>query len=280
VISSPAIGRQATSPPHPTGVATLPNAIPPGSRWCGNEYGPSPMPPSTSWACACTPPPRSPPVAPPGVGFCASSTGLAKNTFHAVAQERPDLQHPRVDFRHILPQVAPEAWRFLDEAGSPPALARDEARAPRGQRAHATKPVNRGRHSTRLGALGRQGMGAAMTVEGCTEGDGFGPFLHEVLVPQLRPGPVIIMAHLPAHTVAGVAEAIALPGARLRYLPPYAPDLSPIEACWSKVKTLLRAQAARTLENLEPAIAAAIAAITATDARGWFTHAGYCASFN
>ena len=159
-------------------------------------------------------------------------------------------------------------------------MARDYARAPRGQRAHATKPVNRGRHVTVLGALGLQGIVAAMTVEGFTAGDVFLTVLHEVLVPQLRPGQVIIMDNLKAHKVAGVAEAIATPGARLLSLPPYSPDLSPIEECWSKVKTLLRAKAARTLENLEQAIAEAIAAITAADARGWFTHAGYCSSFN
>lgn len=159
-------------------------------------------------------------------------------------------------------------------------MARDYARAPRGQRALATKPVNRGRHVTMLGALGRHGIVAAMTVEGFTDGDVFLAFLREVLVPQLRPGQVIIMDNLTAHNVAGVVEAMTTAGARLLYLPPYSPDLSPIEECWSKVKALLRAKAARTLETLEQAIAEALAAITATDARGWFTHAGYCSSFN
>jgi transposase len=159
-------------------------------------------------------------------------------------------------------------------------MVRDDARAPRGQRAHATKPVNRGRHVTMLGALGLHGMGAAMTGEGFTDGDVLLAFLREVLVPQLRPGQVIIRDHLTAHKVAGVAEAMTTPGARLLSLPPYAPDLSPLEECWSKGKALLRAKAARTLEPLEQAIAEAIAAITATDARGWFTHAGYRLSFN
>jgi transposase len=195
-------------------------------------------------------------------------------------QERPDIQQQRVDFLHILHQVALEDVLFLDEAGSHQAMARDYARAPRGQRAHATKPVNRGRHVTMLGALGLHGVVAAMTVEDFTDGDVFLAFLHEVLGPQLRPGQVIIMDHLKAHKMAGVAEAMAAPGARLLYFPPYSPNLSPIEACWSQVKTLWRAKAARTLETLEQAMAEAIAAITATDARGWFTHAGYCSSFN
>jgi len=93
-------------------------------------------------------------------------------------------------------------------------------RAPRGQRAHATKPVNRGRHVTVLGALGLHGVVAAMTVEGFTDGDVFLAFLHEVLVPRLRPGQVVIMDNLKAHKAVGVAEAITAPGARLLYLPP------------------------------------------------------------
>ena len=154
------------------------------------------------------------------------------------------------------------------------------ARAPRGQRALATKPVNRGRHVTMLGALSLQGLVAAMTGEGFTDGEVFLAFLQEVLVPQLQPGQLLILDNLKAHKVAGVADACAAVGVRLLYLPPYSPDLSPIEECWSKVKTLLRAKAARTLEALEQAIAEALAAITSQDAHGWFAHVGYCVASN
>ena len=150
------------------------------------------------------------------------------------------------------------------------------ARAPRGQRALATKPVNRGRQLTMLGALSLQGLVAAMTVEGFTDGDVFLALLHEVLLPQLRPGHILLMDNLKAHKVAGVAAAGAAAGVRLLYLPPYSPEFSPIEECWSKVKALLRAKAARTLEALEQAITEALAAITSQDAHGWFAHAGYC----
>ena len=88
------------------------------------------------------------------------------------------------------------------------------------------------------------------------------------------------MDNLKAHKGAGVAAACAAAGVRLLYLPPYSPDFSPIEECWSKVKTLLRAKAARTLEALEQAIAEALAAITSQDAHGWFAHVGYCVAFN
>jgi transposase len=119
-----------------------------------------------------------------------------------------------------------------------------------------------------------------MTVEGFTDGEVFLAFLREGLVPQLRPGQVLIRDNLTAHKVAGVADAWAAAGVRLLYLPPYAPDFSPIEAGWSKVKALLRAKAARTLEALEQAIAKAFAAVTSQDAHGWFAHAGYCVVSN
>ena len=154
------------------------------------------------------------------------------------------------------------------------------ARAPRGQRALATKPVNRGRHVTMLGALSLAGMVAAMTVEGFTDGAVFLAFLQEVLMPQLRPGQLLLMDNLCAHKVPGVAATCAAAGVRLLYLPPYSPDFSPIEECWSKVKTLLRTKAARTLAALEQAIAEALAAITSQDAHGWFAHAGYCVVSN
>lgn len=140
-------------------------------------------------------------------------------------------------------------------------MSRLYARAPRGQRAQATRPVNRGRHITMLGALSLTGL-VAMTIDGCTDGEVFLAFLREVLVPQLRPGHILLMDNLKAHKVAGVATACAAAGVRLLYLPPYSPDFSPIEAWWSKVKAILRAQAARTREALEQAIAEALDAVT------------------
>lgn len=185
-----------------------------------------------------------------------------------------------MDFLATLTALAPADVVFLDETGSNLAMARDYARAPRGQRAYATKPVKRGGRVTMLGALGLEGVIATMTVDGFTDGDVFVAFLQEVLVPQLRPGQVVIMDNLKAHKVSGVMAACTDAQVSLLYLPPYSPDLSPIEECWSKVKAILRAKAARTREALEQAIAEAVATITATDAWGWFTHAGYCGVSN
>ena len=121
---------------------------------------------------------------------------------------------------------------------------------------------------------------AAMTVEGCTDGAVFLAFVQQGLGPELRPGHIVVLDTRKAHTVAGIVEAITTTGARVLYLPPYSPDLSPLEACWSKVKTFLRAKAARTRESLEEAIAEAFEAVTVSEAQGWFMHAGYCVISN
>ena len=100
-------------------------------------------------------------------------------------------------------------------------------------------------------------------------------YLEQVLCPQLRPGQVVIMDNLSAHKVAGVRQRIEATGARLMYLPPYSPDLNPIEQAWSKVKQILRSLKARTLEALETAVAEALRSITPANAMAWFSHCGY-----
>jgi transposase len=179
-----------------------------------------------------------------------------------------------------MPEFDPKALVFVDESGSNQAMARDYGRAPRGQRTLGVKPVHRGQHVTMVGALGVVGVVAAMMVEGFVDGAAFLAFVQEVLVPQLRPGQVVVLDNLKAHKAAGVREAMEAMGARLIYLPPYSPDFSPIEECWSKIKTILRTKAARTLTRLWQAITEAFAAITSQDAQGWFTHAGYCVQSN
>jgi transposase len=190
------------------------------------------------------------------------------------------VQRQRAAFREAMPEFDPTALIFVDESGSNQAMARAYGRAPRGQRAPGAKPVHRGPHVTMVGALGVVGVVAAMMVDGFVDGDAFLAFVQEVLVPQLRPGQVVVLDNLKAHKVAGVREAIEAVGARLLYLPPYSPDFSPIEECWSKIKTILRTKAARTLTRLWQAITEAFAAITSQDAQGWFTHAGYCVQSN
>lgn len=163
----------------------------------------------------------------------------------------------------------------MDEAGVNLALTRLFGRAPRGERVRDSVPQNYGENVTMLGALSVAGVEALMTVNGATDGDVFLAFVREVLSPTLQPGDVVIWDNLGAHRSQAVRAAVEARGARLLFLPPYSPDLNPIERCWSKIKTFLRAAKARTREALEEAIKQALATVTESDARAWFAHCGY-----
>lgn len=129
--------------------------------------------------------------------------------------------------------------------------------------------------TTMLGALRAEGIAAAMTIPAATDTDVFMAFVKEVLTPALRPGEVVLLDNLGPHKVVGVREAIESVGVRVLYLPPYSPDLNPIEPCWAKIKEYLRVTAARTQENLDQAIADALRTITPSDGKAFFKHSGY-----
>jgi transposase len=112
-------------------------------------------------------------------------------------------------------------------------------------------------------------------IEGATDGEVFRAYTEQVLCPTLVAGDIVVMDNLGAHKVSGIREAIEGRGARLIYLPPYSPDLSPIERCWSKIKAVLRGIGARTRGKLERAIKQALETITESDALAWFAHCGY-----
>lgn len=154
-------------------------------------------------------------------------------------------------------------------------MTRHFGRAQPGARVQDAVPKNHGKNITILGALSAEGIDAVMTIEGATDAAVFRAYVAQVLVPTLSPGEVVVMDNLGAHKVEGIREMIEAAGAKLLYLPPYSPDLSPIEPCWSKLKTALRAAKARTRDALDDALARALRTVTASDARGWFQHCGY-----
>ena len=164
---------------------------------------------------------------------------------------------------------------FLDESGATTEMTRRYGRAPRGERIGEATPAGHWRTLTLLGALTVQGVLASMTVESPTDGDVFRAFLEQALCPRLQSGQVVILDNLGAHKVAGVRELVEARGARLVYLPPYSPDLNPIEQAWSKIKQQLRSAKARVLEVLEQAAGEAISLITPENAVAWFHHCGY-----
>ncbi len=155
------------------------------------------------------------------------------------------------------------------------AMTRRYGRAPPGERVVGAVPQNYGANVTMIATLSLRGVEAVMTIDGATDAEVFRAYVQHVLCPTLVPGDIVVMDNLRAHKVSGVREHIEACSAQLIYLPPYSPDLSPIEPCWSKLKTLLRAAQARTREALDAAIERVLAAVTPSDARGWFHHCGY-----
>lgn len=154
-------------------------------------------------------------------------------------------------------------------------MTRRYGRAPKGERVVGSVPGDPRPKMTIVGTLSLDGMGAVTSLEGAVNGATFGDFVQETLGPTLVSGDVVVMDNLPAHKVTGIAEAIERRGAQLAYLPAYSPDLSPIELCWSKVKTYLREAKAQSKESLEVALGQALETITPSDALGWFRHCGY-----
>ncbi|MFN2456387.1 MAG: IS630 family transposase [Pyrinomonadaceae bacterium] len=181
----------------------------------------------------------------------------------------------RAEWRERAVNLLVTRLKFLDESGSNLALTRLFGRAAPGQRVAEGVPQNYGENVTMLAAIGMGGVSAPMTVNGAVDGEVFLAYVREMLVPTLREGDIVVMDNLSAHRVAGVAEAIEAKGARVEYLPPYSPDFNPIEQCWSKIKTALRAAKARTREALEAALKEALLTITEADVRAWFAHCGY-----
>jgi transposase len=154
-------------------------------------------------------------------------------------------------------------------------MTRRYGRAEAGQRVHDAVPRNHGRNITILGALSCYGLDAVMTVEGAADAAVFHAYVEQVLVPTLKPGDIVVMDNLSVHKVAGIEQAITAAAASVVYLPPYSPDLSPIEPCWSKIKQKLGGVKARTRQALDMALSTIIGRISNSDARGWFAHCGY-----
>ena len=164
---------------------------------------------------------------------------------------------------------------FIDESGVTTEMTRRYGWAPRPERVSEAIPAGHWHTLTVLAALTTGGVLASMSIESPTDGDVFLAFVEQVLAPRLEPGHVVILDNLAAHKVPGVRQFIENCGAQLLYLPPYSPDFNPIEQAWSQLKQLLRGVKARVLDQLEPAIARAIAAITPQNAQAFFRHCGY-----
>jgi transposase len=164
---------------------------------------------------------------------------------------------------------------FVDECSTHTSLAPLHAWSRRGERAPCSVPRNWGTNITLVASMSTGGIGPCLAVEGPTTREVFEAYLEQLLAPPLRPGQVVVMDNLSSHKGGRVRELIEGKGCELLYLPPYSPDLNPIEEAFAKIKALLRKAGARTREALIEAIGRALEAVTAKDAHSFFEHRGY-----
>ena len=192
------------------------------------------------------------------------------------ASERDE--EARSAWRERLRSVDPERLVFVDECSTNIGLVPRYARAPRGERAFGKAPRNWGKNVTLISSITLEGMGASMSIEGSADGESFSLYLKEVLCPALKRGQIVVMDNLSVHKSKRVRELIEQRECELWFLPPYSPDLNPIEEAFSKAKGILKKAKARTLDVLFEATARALSAVGERDARGFFGHCGYATS--
>lgn len=167
---------------------------------------------------------------------------------------------------------------FLDETGVNTKMVRLYGRAPRGRRLHAQAPFGHWKTMTFVAGLRLSGLTAPMVLDGAMNGRAFTAYVREVLAPTLASGDIVVMDNLPAHKVPEVRAAIQAVGAQVFLLPPYSPDMNPIEMACAKLKTLLRQQPERTIDGLWRRIGVLLDAFQPAECANYFQAAGYAHS--
>jgi transposase len=168
--------------------------------------------------------------------------------------------------------------KFIDESGANLGLTRLFGRAAPGERVVEASPGHSGPHSTLVAALGWKAIEAPWVLKGAMDGTAFEAYIEHILAPTLRRGEIVMLDNLSAHKGPRIRQLIEARGAHLEFLPPYSPDLNPIELCWSKIKTAMRAAKARTLDALLDAMADGLRSVLRSDIHAWFAHCGYAVS--
>jgi transposase len=199
-----------------------------------------------------------------------AGVAVEKKSLHANERDTEANRYKREQFLERIRATPPEKLIFLDESGVTTSMTRLRGRCLGGRRIHEATPGGHWKILTVLGAMSLRGMVATMTIEEPTDADIFLAYVEQVLAPVLRSGDTVVMDNLASHKVDGVRQAIEKAGAELLYLPPYSPDLNPIEKAWAKFKQLLRSAKARSKDALDQAVSDALVRITPDDAKAWF----------
>ena len=212
-------------------------------------------------------------------GHRSARADAQKKTLKASEQDRPDVAARRQVWRAAQPFVDADRLVFIDETGAFTKMTRLYGRASRGQRLIASAPFGHWKTTTFVAALRRDGLIAPMVLDGPMTGAAFLAYVQQVLIPTLRHGDIVVLDNLPAHKTAEVRAAIQAPGAQLFLLPPYSPDLNPIEMVFAKLKPLLRQAKERTVDGLWRRIGQLLDHFKPDECANYFRAAGYGDSF-
>ena len=185
------------------------------------------------------------------------------------------MAEARKQWRDEQPRLKPASLVFIDETWTKTNMIRLYGWAPKGQRLVDAVPHGHWKTSTFVGALRCDGLVAPAVLDGPINGDAFLAYVEQILQPTLKPGDVVIMDNLRSHKVPGIREAIEAAGASVLFLPPYSPDLNPIEKAFAKLKALLRAKAIRTVDALWDALGGIAQGFTPEECRNYFQSCGY-----
>ncbi len=186
------------------------------------------------------------------------------------------MQEKRNEWKTLTKTLDITHLYFLDESGVNTDMTRLYGRARGGDRVVGSVPLNTPKSTTILSSVCLNGTSVYTTYSGGTTGDKFVNYLKNDLIPKLGKDDIVVMDNLRAHHVREVKETFEKAEIRFLFLPPYSPDLNPIEMLWSKIKSILRSLEVRTAEDLPAAIASAFRAVTPSDCHGWFSAVELC----
>jgi transposase len=204
-----------------------------------------------------------------------ATTLHSKKTAHAAEQERPDVAEARIAWKAGQSSLDPSKLVFIDETGTSTNMARLRGRGKRGRRVIGRVPWGHWKTMTFVAGLRQDGITAPFVIDCAMNGAIFVEYVRQCLAPTLKPGDIVVMDNLPAHKIGQIREIIEAAGAELRYLPPYSPDLNPIEQAFSKLKAHLRKAQERSLDRLWQRIGKLIPLFNPSECANFFANAGY-----
>tara|TARA_B100000700_G_C14841499_1_gene759464 strand:- start:25 stop:657 length:633 start_codon:yes stop_codon:yes gene_type:complete len=202
-------------------------------------------------------------------------TYAVKKSYFAAEQEREDVQKQRDDYIDSIENINPDDIIVIDESGADLKMTNDYARAEGGERAKAPKPHIRGERYSIIGAITLTTILAVTYTNSAINYESFKTFIENFLIPALSPGKYVILDNVSFHKQATIIELIESTGAKVVFLPPYSPDLSPIEKMWSKVKEMLRRDKPRTREDFHKSLSIALDIVSEEDLENWYEDCGY-----